>query len=427
MRASPADPLKVCFLVQELGRSGGVAVIEAHAAALAAHPAFEPEIVITDRKAGEVPDRTGEVPVRQMPEARATEYDLAIATWWTTAGALYDVSARRRAVLLQSIETRFYPDDAFFERLAAAAVLTLPVDFIVVASWMRELVAELRPDARCLTVRNGVDKDVFRPRSPVRPEGALRVLVEGQPDLWFKGVHEAVAAVRAMQGPAELAVVALDPAGLEAVDADRRLGGLDPEAMATLYAENDVLLKLSRVESLGLPPLEAMHVGRPCVLTPYTGHEEYAVHGGNSLVVGFDDLPATTSTLEALARDRGLLVRLSDGALETAEAWPSAHDSSQRFCEALLELAEEPPPPAAAALPHLVRAQRGWTELGREHVRRVRGALAWREHQLEALRAHFEEVNAHRAEIDRQLRAIRSSRPYRLANGVRRLVTRRAR
>ena len=38
--------------------------------------------------------------------------------------------------------------------------------------------------------------------------------------------------------------------------------------MAALYAEHDVLLKLSRFEGLGLPVLEAFHVGRPCVVTP---------------------------------------------------------------------------------------------------------------------------------------------------------------
>ena len=114
--------------------------------------------------------------------------------------------------------------------------------------------------------------------------------------------------------PAELTVVALDPAHAGDLGADRVVGGLDADGMAALYRETDVLVKLSRVESLGLPPLEAFHCGVPCVVTPYTGHEDYVVHGENGAVVGFDDPGAVTAWLDRLAGDRELLARLSEGA-----------------------------------------------------------------------------------------------------------------
>ena len=59
--------------------------------------------------------------------------------------------------------------------------------------------------------------------------------------------------------------------------------------MREQYARHDVLLKLSRVEGLPLPLVEACHVGVPCVVTPFTGHDEVIRHGENGLVVGFDD------------------------------------------------------------------------------------------------------------------------------------------
>ena len=68
------------------------------------------------------------------------------------------------------------------------------------------------------------------------------------------------------------------------------IGGLSPDEMREQYARHDVLLKLSRVEGLPLPLVEACHVGVPCVVTPFTGHDEVIRHGENGLVVGFDDV-----------------------------------------------------------------------------------------------------------------------------------------
>ena len=124
-----------------------------------------------------------------------------------------------------------------------------------------------------------------------RAGGPLRVLVEGQPSLWFKGVHDAVAAVRAMEEPAELTVLAPDPGESGGLEGVAIAGGLHPAAVADVYADHDVVLKLSRVEGLPLCPLEAFHLALPAIVTPFTGHEEYLVHGHNGLVAGFDDGP----------------------------------------------------------------------------------------------------------------------------------------
>ncbi len=392
--------MRVCFLLHERGRAGGMGVIAGHAERLSARPGWQADVLLTSELDGRADQ----------------EWDFALATWWETADALWKVKARRRGVFLQSLEERFYRDRELFERLGAASVLALPVDYLAVGGWMRDVLADLRPDARCRVVRNGIDKDVFRaPAGPrvSEPGAPLRVLVEGNPDMWLKAIPEAVAAVEAMTEPAELT---------------RIDGGLDAAGMAAAYADHDVLLKLSRVEGVALPPIEAMHVGTPCVVTPHTGHDEYVRHRDNGLVVGFDDPGAATAALDELARDRALVARLSDGALRTAAEWPSAEDSTGELAGTLEELAAAPPPAVEPALAALAARQRLAIELGRAQL----GELVWTEQAYAQARRTLEKTTADLsgalAHAEGVIDDMRAERAYRAAvrmRGLMQKVTRR--
>jgi glycosyltransferase involved in cell wall biosynthesis len=376
--------LRIAFLVDDLGASGGMATVRRYARHLRDQEGMDVRFVVTAPRPGSLPPDDHGIPVSSVAEAAALTVDVAIATWWTTTDALYELTAASRVVFLQSLESRFYRVDEGADRLGALAVLDLPVDYIAVGSHMRRVLEHLRPDARCHVVPGGIDKAVFRPREDAeRPAGPLRVLVEGQSTLWFKGVTEACAAVRAMREPATLTVVMADPSDAGGIDADRVVGALSPSQMADLYREHDVLLKLSRLEGLSLPPLEAMHVGLPCVLTPFTGSDDYARHGENALVVGFDDHPGTVAALDLLARDAALRRRLAAGGLETAAAWPDAQASSRAFADAVRRLQDDPPAPDSG-LRRLARGRRMAVEVSRRYAARVKSAEA-REGELNAL------------------------------------------
>jgi len=241
-----------------------------------------------------------------------------------------------------------------------------------------------------------------------------------------------------MRRPAELTVVALDPDHAGELGADRVMGGLDADGMAALYRETDVLIKLSRVESLGLPPLEAFHCGVPCVVTPYTGHEDYVVHGSNGVVTGFDDPGAVTAWLDRLADDRDLLTRLSEGARATASRWPDPAAATERLAAALRELAGGPAPVAGSAM---ARTLRRAVESGREALRQLELAREERDRRVAELEALWEKVdsqNAHIAELERsrvhvnelllqreaELEELRNSRAYRASVAARNLIKR---
>lgn len=351
-----------------------------------------------------------DVPVRRLADAR--DYDIAIATWWTTAEALFELDARRRVAYLLNLEFRFYREHELADRMGALSVLDLPVDYIVLASHMQSLLSELRPQARVVRVAPGIDKEVFREAPPREGGEPLRVLVEGQPTLWFKAVPEAVALARA--AGAEVTVATHQP-GLE-VDADRVVGGLSAPEMAALYAEHDVLLRLARFEGLGLPPLEAFHVGVPCVLTPFTGSEDYARHDHNSLVVGFDDEAGTVAALERL-RDPALRARLREGALATAREWPDEQAAGAAFAQALGGFLAHDPPPPDEALRRMARTRRLATELTRPLVGE---ATQWKDAWAYADRKNAE-YDAWSRQLQSRIEVLESRPGYRIERQLNRL------
>ena len=416
--------MKIAYLVNDLQLSGGIGVVVQHALQLASVHRFDVALVLVREQDDPqwVYEPLEHLTVLSLPQACEEHFDIAIATWWETTLSLFDVPADRYAYFVQSLEDRFYgPDSA--ERLGAALTLDLPVAFITEASWIADTLRELRPEALCLVVRNGIDKRTFAApeRIDARFTEPLRVLVEGNPRSWFKHVHDAIDAANAMREPHRLTVVCGDRAGLGEVAADRIVGPLTPDEMAELYGESDVLLKLSSVEGMFGPPLEAFHRGATCVTTPVTGHEEYIEHGWNALVCDWDDPGGTARALDLLARDRHLLHFLRYNALHTARGWPDWRQQGALMALALRRIRDAPAPSGAAAARALTSDLAGGMNVYSAHIRE-RNEFASQARIVKRLRAHPVFVWARRVR-DRRWARVLSWPLRRLAPGrLRRLL-----
>ncbi|HEU4974337.1 MAG TPA: glycosyltransferase family 4 protein [Baekduia sp.] len=336
--------MKVCFLLNDLALSGGTGVVVEHAHQLATQHDMEVTLVVCGSQDGAWDyRRLAGVRVIDLAEARRDRFDVAVATWWRTAYDLFDVPAERHAYFVQSLEERFYERFAT-ERLTAALTHTLPVAFITEARWIRDLLVAFAPGAQVHYVRNGIDKEVFPVVHEVSrsAEGRLRILLEGHPEVWFKGIDESVEVLRQLTEPFQATLVT-GATGYQSPEVvHRRVGPLTQRELAKEYAEHDVVLKMSRVEGMYGPPLEAFHRGATVVTTPVTGHDEYVEHGWNGLVADWDDLRGTARFLDLLARDRVLLHRLRRNAVDTARAWPSWDQAGDVMAGALRAIVERP-------------------------------------------------------------------------------------
>ena len=130
---------------------------------------------------------------------------------------------------------------------------------------------------------------------------------------WFKHVPDALHAAARMAERSHVTLVTSDHHRAKGEPYDRLAGPLTHREMAQLYSETDVVLKLSSVEGMFGPPLEGMHMGATCVVTPVSGHDEYVRHGVNALLCDWDDPRGTARQLDLLARDCVLLHWSSTG------------------------------------------------------------------------------------------------------------------
>jgi glycosyltransferase involved in cell wall biosynthesis len=414
--------MRVAFLVPSLQPSGGVLIAVQHARALRERAAIDAALVAcTDEPATLAVD---DVPVLDAAAAVEASWDVAVATWWTTWATAVELDARRRALLLQGLDERFYRSSEPFERLGATMALAGADELVAVSRYLRDAALAVRPDVRCHLVVNGLDRATFAPANGAREgDGPLRVLIEGHPGLELKGVADALAAVGEMREKAHVTLIALEPPATRDFRVHRVLGGLDAPAMAALYASSDVLLKLSRSEGLGLPPLEAAATGTPSVVTPYGGHADWIEHGANGVLVGFDDPVGTAGWLDALARDGDLRARLGAGALETATRWPTPEDSSDAMAAALRAIAEGPGADPAETLRSSARALARGLGFGRVQHDGLAGTLQFNLDLLAATQADLDELvveHQRLLNVEQRLQDVLDSRAYKLSEGLRR-------
>jgi glycosyltransferase involved in cell wall biosynthesis len=205
-------------------------------------------------------------------------------------------------------------------------------EFLVIAKWLQGWLRDNFGKSADY-VPNAVSEKLFYPDKPLKPKGKrLRVLLEGPIDVPFKGMQDAFAAVKGL----DCEVWCVSSLGRPKLGwkCDRFFHRVPFGEMRRIYSSCDVLLKMSRVEGFGLPPLEMMACGGAVVAGKVTGYDEYIVDGHNALVVEQGDVAEARGCLQRLIDDRDLLEELKARGRETAAKWRWEH-SAEALCQVL--------------------------------------------------------------------------------------------
>ena len=271
--------------------------------------------------------------------------DIAVGTIWFTVLAATRVPGARAFHLCQCYEPDY--EGAAADHAAMLEIYRLPTHKLAVS---RHLQTVLRQ-------RLGIEADwipqPFRPTefhppaSERRHDDRLRLLLSGQWSLPIKGVAWAMRALQPLRGETpELQLVRLSQDAPEEEvaawpDAERHTSVL-PSEVPGLMRGIDVFVSASTdVEGFGLPTLEAMGCGRPCIVTDIGASRDLDPHQEASLRIPPGDAESLRAAVRRL-RDPGLRRRMGKAGRTIASEF-----TEERSARALLQAFERALAPAA--------------------------------------------------------------------------------
>jgi hypothetical protein len=338
----------VLIAVGSLGISGGTNIILEYASVLQQSGAK----VTIGHLIGKKEDirwhpKAEEFEIQELSNLKDYFFDLGIATWWQTAYEILEIPCLKYLYFVQSLESRFaLNENSTNTEALISATYQSGFPIVTIASWLQNLfmVAGCQP---VWQVKNGIDKQIFNraisKTGKTVESKKLRVLVEGALGVPMKAVEETLNSLAIIGDYLEITYVNPYPetSVLKKFESISHSYNQVPlEQMSDIYRNIDLLVKMSRVEGMFGPPLEAFHSNATAIVSKVTGYDEYIKHGYNALVVEVDDFVGLNDSLIWLSENREYLEQLKDGASETASTWPSISESALEFasiCRMILE------------------------------------------------------------------------------------------
>lgn len=250
------------------------------------------------------------MPVKMVTGLRrraVAKADALVATGWETAEPVHRASSRAlKAYLIQHYEIWGGP------KAEVDHTWRLPLRRIVIASWLRDVAAEL--GALPVThVPNAIDGDVFGVVTPAERRDPLRVGMLFSTTTWKRSQDgvAAVSAVRARGHDVRLALFSAGERPDELPDWVEWHYRLTPAEVAAFMDTVSVFLSPSEAEGWPLPPAEAMACGCALVSSAIGGVQDYAHEGETARLFPVGDVDRLTDILDELIADTEQRCRLA--------------------------------------------------------------------------------------------------------------------
>ena len=249
-------------------------------------------------------------------------YDVLVATMWTTVDFVCAYkNVGKRCYLVQNYETDFYPLNRV-ERLQCEATYNLnnSIRYLTISQWCYDWLTN-HYGQKVLQTSNGLQIDRYPVKSRSFKKGKkIRILIEGDCAVDYKNTDESFAITeRLNRDNFEIWYMSYNAHPKSKYRYDKFLHRVPYEDAPKVYADCDILIKSSWLESFSYPPIEMMATGGFCVVVPNGGNKEYLVDGENCLLYPLGDIDAAVSAIERICDDPVLREKLSKNGRATAE------------------------------------------------------------------------------------------------------------
>ncbi|MBU1881293.1 MAG: glycosyltransferase family 4 protein [bacterium] len=216
----------------------------------------------------------------------------------------------------------------------------LPVEIAVNSQWTGTRV-QRRHAYGFPVIPHGVDIETFKPDGDrLEHDDRSVIMTVGRRHLW-KGLAELIQALNLLAGKGQnsfqLWIISQDDLDLSQARFEVRI--IKPsgdEEIAKTLRSADVFVHPSWFEGFGLPPLEAMACGAPCVITDCGGVLEFARDGENCLLTPVRNPEKMADAIEKLLTTEKLRQKLIRAGIKTAAPFTWSH-AADRLEEILIK------------------------------------------------------------------------------------------
>ncbi len=333
----PETKLRIAYLFEDSGMSGGVRVALGQADALIER-GHEVTCVSRGDRVTWRDSNARWVRVENLDDYDASNDDVVVGTFYTTLAAAHRIAPGRAVHLCQGYESLYSGYRSLVDTIDAAYRLPLPK--MVVSPHLIEICR--RFSDRVESIGQIIDAGYFRP-APAVEHDPLRLLVVGDYQIDVRGVAEAYEAVRRARARGlrfELVRVSVLPPSPEDALAgvDEHHVALSNSRMIELVHSCDVFLGPNHFEEgFCLPAAEAMASGLPVALTRIPAFLSYAEPHDYAVFADEGDVDSLTDALVELLRGRELRMRLRGRGIDVARGFDAAAvaERIERFLRSL--------------------------------------------------------------------------------------------
>lgn len=327
--------VKIIFVLQTLGISGGIKIVFEHASRLAER-GFDVQVWGLDSQS--IPwDVSDKLKIRTFKNYERLIHNLTpieaikVATWWETAFPVWLSSVNHGipVYFIQEFETWFYPNDIVAQ---SSVVSCYRKEFINMTTSKYNLEEINSIGLKATPIPCGYDDTTYKLITGTKREKntllalgrtffqknfdftfkSWKLLGEKRPLMWLYGIEPE------MEKWDDKIVYHKKPTNDE---------------VNILFNKATMFVQTSRHEGFSLPILEAMAAGCPVICTDAHGNRDFCVDGKNCLMVDHDDTEALKNAIEKLQKTKSLREKLSKQGLATAKEyrWGVVMDKVEKF------------------------------------------------------------------------------------------------
>lgn len=251
-------------------------------------------------------------------------FDRYVATFWASMDMVdeyrYMKNDGKKLYLVQNMEADFYPLNDKLRLKVLATYRNKRIEPITISKWCQQWLGN-DFGHKAKYAPNGIDIEKYPYHERNWSNRKIKVLIEGDSASEYKRVDESFKVANKLDRTKyEVSYMSYNATPKEWYKVDHTYMKVPYSKVGKVYADHDILIKSSILESFSYPPLEMMATGGYVVVVPNDGNTEYLEDGVNCLFYERGNIDDALERIDELTNTPSLQKKLRKNGLTTAKS-----------------------------------------------------------------------------------------------------------